>query len=163
MSPLRVPVALRLHPPLPPGGYRVMKLMPTVIVATDMAKSKRVPRRRSANPISGQGAISVVDSKCFLGEDNTESLMHDEFTAIYERDGDWHIAYCPEIPGANGQGRTKKEAREAYRRPSPSSWKTRKRTGCAVYRPNSSARPSRSRSAVRRTPVSRFNGTMKRN
>lgn len=113
MSPLRVPVDLRLHPPLPPGGYRVMKLMPTVIVATDMAKSKRVPRRRSANPISGRGAVSVVDSKFFSGEDNMESLMHDEFTAIYERDGDWHIAYCPEIPGANGQGRTKKEARES--------------------------------------------------
>ncbi|MFZ0932360.1 MAG: type II toxin-antitoxin system HicB family antitoxin [Syntrophobacteraceae bacterium] len=32
--------------------------------------------------------------------------MHNEFTAILERDGDWYIAYCPEIPGANGQGRT---------------------------------------------------------
>jgi predicted RNase H-like HicB family nuclease len=38
--------------------------------------------------------------------------MQNEFTAIIERDGDWHIAYCPEIPGANGQGRTKEEARE---------------------------------------------------
>jgi predicted RNase H-like HicB family nuclease len=37
--------------------------------------------------------------------------MHNEFTAIIERDGDWYIAYCPEIPGANGQGRTKEEAR----------------------------------------------------
>jgi len=35
--------------------------------------------------------------------------MHNEFTAIVERDGDWFIAYCPEIPGANGQGRTKDE------------------------------------------------------
>jgi len=39
--------------------------------------------------------------------------MHNEFTAIFERDGDWHIAYCPEIPGANGQGRTKEEARDS--------------------------------------------------
>ena len=39
--------------------------------------------------------------------------MRNEFTAIIERDGDWFIAYCPEIPGANGQGRrTKQEARE---------------------------------------------------
>lgn len=37
--------------------------------------------------------------------------MHNEFTAVYERDGGWVIAYCPEIPGANGQGRTKEEAR----------------------------------------------------
>lgn len=37
--------------------------------------------------------------------------MPNEFTAIFERDGDWYIAYCPEIPGANGQGKTKEEAR----------------------------------------------------
>ncbi|MBI1852219.1 MAG: type II toxin-antitoxin system HicB family antitoxin [Planctomycetes bacterium] len=36
--------------------------------------------------------------------------MRNQFTAIIERDGDWHIAYCPEIPGANGQGKTKDKA-----------------------------------------------------
>ena len=35
-----------------------------------------------------------------------------EFTAIIEQDGKWYIAYCPEIPGANGQGKTRDEARE---------------------------------------------------
>jgi len=39
--------------------------------------------------------------------------MRNEFTAIIEFDGDWFIAYCPEVPGANGQGRTKNEARES--------------------------------------------------
>ncbi len=39
--------------------------------------------------------------------------MHNEFTAVIERDGEWYIAYCPEIPGANGQGKTKEEARES--------------------------------------------------
>jgi predicted RNase H-like HicB family nuclease len=38
--------------------------------------------------------------------------MHNEFTAVFERDGEWYVAYCPEIPGANGQGRTKEEARQ---------------------------------------------------
>jgi predicted RNase H-like HicB family nuclease len=38
--------------------------------------------------------------------------MHNEFTAVFERDGDWVIAFCPEIPGANGQGRTTDEARD---------------------------------------------------
>lgn len=33
--------------------------------------------------------------------------MQNEFTAIIEQDQDWYIAYCPEIPGANGQGRTR--------------------------------------------------------
>jgi len=36
--------------------------------------------------------------------------MANEFTAVVERDGQWFIAYCPEVPGANGQGRTKEEA-----------------------------------------------------
>lgn len=37
--------------------------------------------------------------------------MHHEFTAVFEVDDGWVVAYCPEIPGANGQGRTKDEAR----------------------------------------------------
>jgi predicted RNase H-like HicB family nuclease len=37
--------------------------------------------------------------------------MHNEFTAIIERDGDWFVAYCAELPGANGQGATPDEAR----------------------------------------------------
>jgi len=41
--------------------------------------------------------------------------MHNEFTAIIERDGDWYIAYCAEIPGANGQGKTKEECLENLR------------------------------------------------
>jgi predicted RNase H-like HicB family nuclease len=36
--------------------------------------------------------------------------MRNEFTALVERDGPWYIAYCPEIPGANGQGKTKATA-----------------------------------------------------
>ncbi len=39
--------------------------------------------------------------------------MHNEFTAVFERDGDWYVAYSPEIPGANGQGKTKEEARQS--------------------------------------------------
>ncbi len=35
-----------------------------------------------------------------------------EFTAIIEQDGKWYIAYCPEVPRANGQGKTRVEARE---------------------------------------------------
>jgi predicted RNase H-like HicB family nuclease len=36
--------------------------------------------------------------------------MTNQFTAIVERGDEWFIAYSPEIPGANGQGRTKEEA-----------------------------------------------------
>ncbi len=37
--------------------------------------------------------------------------MHNEFTAVIERDGEWFIAWCPEIPEANGQGKTVEECR----------------------------------------------------
>ncbi|MDJ0819137.1 MAG: type II toxin-antitoxin system HicB family antitoxin [Desulfobacterales bacterium] len=39
--------------------------------------------------------------------------MVNKFTAIIEKDGAWYIAYCPEIPGANGQGKTIEEAKES--------------------------------------------------
>jgi predicted RNase H-like HicB family nuclease len=35
--------------------------------------------------------------------------MRNEFTAIIEQDGPWYVAYCAEVPGANGQGRTREE------------------------------------------------------
>jgi predicted RNase H-like HicB family nuclease len=39
--------------------------------------------------------------------------MRNEFTAVFEHDGEWIIAYCPEVPGANGQGATKEQARQS--------------------------------------------------
>lgn len=36
--------------------------------------------------------------------------MRNEFTAVAEEADGWWIAYSPEMPGANGQGRTKDEA-----------------------------------------------------
>jgi predicted RNase H-like HicB family nuclease len=35
--------------------------------------------------------------------------MRNEFTAIVERDGPWYVAYCAEVPGANGQAKTREE------------------------------------------------------
>ena len=35
--------------------------------------------------------------------------MSDRYSAVVERDGEWFIAYSPEVPGANGQGRTREE------------------------------------------------------
>jgi len=34
-------------------------------------------------------------------------------TAIYEQGEKYYIGYCPEIPGANGQGETLDECRES--------------------------------------------------
>jgi predicted RNase H-like HicB family nuclease len=40
-------------------------------------------------------------------------FMATAFTGVFEQDGEWYIAYCPEVPGANGQGRTLDECRES--------------------------------------------------
>jgi predicted RNase H-like HicB family nuclease len=38
--------------------------------------------------------------------------MQNQFTAVFERDGEWWLAYVEEIPGANTQGATLDEARD---------------------------------------------------
>jgi predicted RNase H-like HicB family nuclease len=35
--------------------------------------------------------------------------MRSGLSAVVERDGEWFIAHTPEVPGANGQGRTREE------------------------------------------------------
>ncbi len=41
--------------------------------------------------------------------------MRNEFTAIIEQEGEWVLAFCPEVPGANGQGKTRDEALTSLR------------------------------------------------
>jgi predicted RNase H-like HicB family nuclease len=36
--------------------------------------------------------------------------MEHEFTAVIEQDEGWFVAFAPEVPGSNGQGRTREEA-----------------------------------------------------
>jgi predicted RNase H-like HicB family nuclease len=38
--------------------------------------------------------------------------MHNEFTSLIEKHGKWYVGFCPEVPEANGQGRTVEECRE---------------------------------------------------
>ena len=45
----------------------------------------------------------------------SNQVLQKEITAIIEKDGDWYIAYCPEVPGANGQGKTRKECQESLK------------------------------------------------
>jgi predicted RNase H-like HicB family nuclease len=35
------------------------------------------------------------------------------YTAVIEREGEWYIAFCPEVPGANGQGKSIEEAKKS--------------------------------------------------
>jgi predicted RNase H-like HicB family nuclease len=53
-------------------------------------------------------SLAMVRSALEGGKE--DAGVRNEFTAVVERDGRWYIAYCPEIPGANGQGKTKAAA-----------------------------------------------------
>lgn len=39
--------------------------------------------------------------------------MRNRSTAVVQRDGRWFIAFCPEVPEANGQGKTRQESLES--------------------------------------------------
>lgn len=41
--------------------------------------------------------------------------MEGAFTAVFEKVDNWYIGYVEELPGANTQGKTLKEARENLR------------------------------------------------
>jgi predicted RNase H-like HicB family nuclease len=38
--------------------------------------------------------------------------MSHSFHIVLEQDEDWFIGYCPEVPGANGQGKTEEECKQ---------------------------------------------------
>jgi len=40
--------------------------------------------------------------------------MKPEYTAVIFKDGGWYVGWCPEIKGANGQGKTRKECLEDF-------------------------------------------------
>lgn len=37
--------------------------------------------------------------------------MRENYAEVIQRDGEWIIAYSPDVPGANGQGHTVEECR----------------------------------------------------
>jgi len=41
--------------------------------------------------------------------------MKQKFTIVLERDGEQYIGHCPEVPGANGLGKTPEECVESVR------------------------------------------------
>lgn len=43
------------------------------------------------------------------------SSMNLPISAEIHHDGDWYVAFCPEVPEANGQGRTEEECLESLR------------------------------------------------
>lgn len=67
--------------------------------------------------------------------------MSNTYTAVFERDGDWFIAWCPEVPGANGQGRTKEEARASLSEAIGLIFQDRREDALDSFRTTSNRRP----------------------
>jgi predicted RNase H-like HicB family nuclease len=59
--------------------------------------------------------------------------MRNEFTAIVEQDGPWFVAYCAEVPGANGQARTQEECLANLREAIALILQHRRETLCVPY------------------------------
>jgi predicted RNase H-like HicB family nuclease len=67
--------------------------------------------------------------------------MATAFTGVFERDGEWYIAFCPEVPGANGQGRTLDECRESLVEAIKLILEDRRRQGLAGIPPDAITEP----------------------
>jgi predicted RNase H-like HicB family nuclease len=76
-----------------------------------MEASEQPDAADRASEVGARPLIRVFDRPWRKRENiRVERGMTNEFTGVVERDGEWFIAYSPEIPGANGQGKTKEEA-----------------------------------------------------
>lgn len=74
---------------------------------------RKAEAKRESNRRRREGDKRAVADKLDKGvrlKGKRGGAMPNEFMAVLERDGKWFIAYCPEVPGANGQGKTKEEA-----------------------------------------------------
>ena len=54
-------------------------------------------------PLPGDAEVTFVYQK-------PQAAVHNEFTAIIERDAGWYVVHCLEVPGAHGQGKTREDA-----------------------------------------------------
>ena len=75
-------------------------------------RGEAVQQRVAADEADASDGASPLNSTDLDRWEQTRTMAN-EFTAVVERDGEWFIAYCAEIPGANGQGHTKEEALES--------------------------------------------------
>jgi hypothetical protein len=65
-----------------------------------------IAARVARHPIRSFDTVMTDQLNVFVEVRGGNWHMHNEFTAIVELDGPWYVAYCAEVPGANGQGKT---------------------------------------------------------
>ena len=59
--------------------------------------------------------LSGAIANDLLSHSGRSTNMRNEFTTVVEQDGPWYVAYCAEVPGANGQGLSHEECLDNLR------------------------------------------------
>ena len=81
--------------------------------ATHLARARihAEPAGRGTDPADGSQPAAGDGGVVRLNDWGYTLPMRNEFTAMIERDSEWFVGRSPEIPGANGQGRSVEECR----------------------------------------------------
>jgi transcriptional regulator with XRE-family HTH domain len=93
-------------------------IAPTSVVRLENGEVGR-PRVTTLHKVAGALEIDPGELTSFLlrnpatEPEPLEVSNVGPFTAVFQRDGNWWIGYVEELPGANAQERTLKEARES--------------------------------------------------
>ena len=66
-------------------------------------------------PLRTRERVEVIFCPFGVPDQRYTVIVRNEFTAIVERDDEWYIAYCAEVPGANGQGLTREQCLQNLR------------------------------------------------
>ena len=96
------------------GGGKLLQFSSRVIITVDETSSHEPRTATSSEEPAGLTIERLLGGRAprdLAESTDWGSTMHNEFTAIIEGDGDSFIAYCSEIPGADGQGRAVDQAR----------------------------------------------------
>jgi predicted RNase H-like HicB family nuclease len=86
----------------PPTGLRSRFAAKQARNASTTLRQPRQRRRRNDHPKNGE----IIGLSGRRKEDSLPA-MRNEFTAEIHREGKWFVAFCPEVPEANGQGKTR--------------------------------------------------------
>ncbi len=94
-------------------------MAPTSIVRLENGEVQR-PRMSTIDKLAGGLQIPVAELARFVSVIQTPTIRREikgvgDFTAVYQRDGEWWLGYVEELSGANAQERTLDECRESLR------------------------------------------------
>ncbi len=99
---------------------RAASIAPTSVVRLENGEVER-PRVSTLTKIADALEVEPQELTSFVTRDQdsvpepVEAGGAGPFTAVYQREGEWWTGFVEELPGANAQGETLKEARESLR------------------------------------------------